>query len=75
MAPQYVRGAYLPAENKLVPGCDRRLDFLRIPPGYRLVPWTGDRPRQHYRCINDQWRVCFCFENGSAFKVEIVDYH
>ena len=25
--------------------------------------------------INDQWRLCFRFENGDAFAVEIVDYH
>jgi len=25
--------------------------------------------------INDQWRICFRFEAGNAFHVEIVDYH
>ncbi|HEV7831978.1 MAG TPA: hypothetical protein VGP09_01080 [Caballeronia sp.] len=25
--------------------------------------------------INDQWRICFCFESGSATQVEICDYH
>ena len=25
--------------------------------------------------INDQWRLCFRFEAGDAFDVEIVDYH
>jgi len=25
--------------------------------------------------VNDQWRVCFRFEDGHAFDVEIVDYH
>jgi len=25
--------------------------------------------------INDQWRVCFRFDKGDAFDVEIVDYH
>ncbi|MEK7222527.1 MAG: type II toxin-antitoxin system RelE/ParE family toxin, partial [Nitrospirota bacterium] len=25
--------------------------------------------------VNDQWRVCFRFDNGDAFDVEIVDYH
>jgi len=25
--------------------------------------------------INDQWRVCFRFERGDAFDVEIADYH
>lgn len=25
--------------------------------------------------INEQWRVCFRFEKGDAYDVEIVDYH
>jgi plasmid maintenance system killer protein len=25
--------------------------------------------------IDDQWRVCFRFEGGDAFDVEITDYH
>ena len=25
--------------------------------------------------INQQWRICFKFEVGDAFDVEIVDYH
>jgi proteic killer suppression protein len=25
--------------------------------------------------VNDRWRVCFNFQKGDAFNVEIVDYH
>ena len=25
--------------------------------------------------INGQWRLCFRFENGHAYDVEVVDYH
>ncbi len=25
--------------------------------------------------INDQWRICFRWQNENAFDVEIVDYH
>jgi plasmid maintenance system killer protein len=25
--------------------------------------------------INDQWRICFCFDGQDASNVEIVDYH
>jgi len=25
--------------------------------------------------INDQWRICFRWDNGDVFDVEIVDYH
>jgi len=48
---------------------------LRVPPGNRLEALHGDRKGQMSICINDQWRVCFRFEDGNAFDVEIVDYH
>ncbi|MFP4244082.1 MAG: type II toxin-antitoxin system RelE/ParE family toxin [Ectothiorhodospira sp.] len=51
------------------------LDDLRIPPGNRLEALSGDRKGQHSIRINDQWRLCFRFENGDAYAVEIVDYH
>ncbi|MCG5534588.1 type II toxin-antitoxin system RelE/ParE family toxin [Ectothiorhodospira mobilis] len=51
------------------------LDDLRIPPGNRLEALSGDRKGQHSIRINDQWRICFRFENGDAYAVEIVDYH
>lgn len=52
-----------------------RLDDLRLPPSNRLEALTGDRSGQWSIRINDQWRVCFRFEEGDAFGVEIVDYH
>ena len=52
-----------------------RLDYLRIPPNNRLEALKRDRKGQHSIRINDQWRVCFRFEGGNAFDVEIVDYH
>lgn len=48
---------------------------LRVPPGNRLHQHTGDRAGQHSISINDQWRICFRFESGSAYDVEICDYH
>jgi proteic killer suppression protein len=48
---------------------------LRIPPGNRLEKLSGDRVGQYSIRINGQWRICFRFENGDAFDVEIVDYH
>jgi toxin HigB-1 len=51
------------------------LEFLRVPPGNRLEPLRGDRTDYWSIRINDQFRVCFRFENGHAFDVEIVDYH
>ncbi len=51
------------------------LDFLRVPPGNRLEPLAGDRTGQWSIRINDQWRICFSWQDGNAFEVEIVDYH
>ena len=51
------------------------LDDLRIPPGNRLEELKDDRKGQHSIRINDQWRICFAWKDGDAFKVEIVDYH
>lgn len=51
------------------------LQSLRIPPGNRLEKLTGTRDGQHSIRINDQYRICFVWENGNAFDVEITDYH
>ncbi|OQY32047.1 MAG: plasmid maintenance system killer family protein [Anaerolineaceae bacterium 4572_5.1] len=48
---------------------------LRIPPGNRLEKLSGDREGQHSIRINQQWRICFLWDNGDAYEVEIVDYH
>lgn len=52
-----------------------QLDDLRIPPGNRLEALEGNRAGYYSIRINDQFRVCFRFENGDTFEVEIVDYH
>ena len=52
-----------------------RLDDLRTPPGNRLHALDGDRKGQHSISINDQWRICFRFEDGDAYDVEVCDYH
>ena len=51
------------------------LESLKIPPGNFLEALSDDRNGQHSIRINDQWRVCFRFEKGDAYNVEIVDYH
>ena len=53
----------------------QRLDDLRIPPNNRLEALIGDRIGQHSIRINDQWRVCFVWNEGSVDRVEICDYH
>jgi proteic killer suppression protein len=62
----------------------RKLDYvnlateindLRVPPGNRLHALSGDRSGQYAISINDQWRICFRFDDGDAFDVEVCDYH
>ena len=48
---------------------------LRSPPGNRLEGLKGDWKGFHSVRINDQWRVVFRWSGGSAFDVQIVDYH
>lgn len=48
---------------------------LRLPPSNRLETLGGNRAGQWSIRISDQWRVCFRFENGEAYEVEIIDYH
>jgi proteic killer suppression protein len=50
-----------------------RLDTLNTPPGNRLEALRGARKGRHSIRVNDQWRICFRRENGSAFDVEIAD--
>jgi toxin HigB-1 len=35
----------------------------------------GKRKRQWAITVNGPWRICFRFEDGDAYEVEIVDYH
>lgn len=47
---------------------------LRIPPGNHLEKLVGNRAGQYSIRINEQWRICFEWNDG-AHNVEIVDYH
>jgi len=51
------------------------LDDLKTPPSNRLHALTRNRAGQHSISVNDQWRICFHFEKGDAYDVEITDYH
>jgi toxin HigB-1 len=48
---------------------------LSVPPGNRLERLRGDRAGQHSIRINEQYRVCFRWEDGYADEVEVIDYH
>ena len=52
-----------------------RLDDLRVPPGNRLEALRSNRNGQYSIRINDQFRVCFRWNDSAAEDVEIVDYH
>jgi toxin HigB-1 len=53
----------------------RELQDLRIPPATRLEKLKGGRIGQYNIRINDQWRICFIWNEANASDVEIVDYH
>ncbi len=50
-------------------------DDLKNPPGNRLEALKGDREGEMSIRINQQWRICFIWDGGKAFEVQIVDYH
>ncbi len=52
-----------------------QLSDLLVPPGNRLHALKGERAGQHAIAVNDQWRICFRFEEGDAHDVEFCDYH
>lgn len=51
------------------------INDLRVPPANHLEKLLSDRLGQYSIRINDKYRICFVWENGSAYEVEIVDYH
>lgn len=48
---------------------------LMIPPSNRLEALKGDRKSQYSIRVNQQWRICFRWDNGDASDVELTDYH
>jgi toxin HigB-1 len=53
----------------------RVIGDLRVPPGNRLEALKADRLGQYSIRINDQWRICFIWDEGGPKHVEIIDYH
>lgn len=52
----------------------RRIEDMRAPPANRLEALKGNRAGQWSVRVNDQFRICFRWDDG-AQDVEIVDYH
>jgi proteic killer suppression protein len=76
------------AERRFLPGIRKRarlklaqlhaaanLEFMMLPPSNRLETLKGERKGQHSIRINQQWLLCFKWQEVNAFDVEIVDYH
>ncbi len=88
-ADKHTHQLYLTGKSKRIPAdvigrAVRRLEFidlaanlddLKVPPSNRLHALKGDREGLFSISINDQWRICFLWENGDAYEVEITDYH
>ena len=53
----------------------RDVKELKVPPGNHLKRLKGDREKQYSIRINQQYRICFIWEEGHAYEVEITDYH
>jgi hypothetical protein len=48
---------------------------LLVPPANRLEKLKGSRGGQHSIRINDQWRICFLWQDDGPYEVDIADYH
>ncbi len=51
------------------------LEELGRPPGNRLERLRGDRAGQLGIRIDRQYRICFRWEDGRAYEVQITEYH
>ena len=53
----------------------QNLTDLMIPPSNRLEKLKGTLKNFYSIRVNDQWRIIFKWNNGSADEVELIDYH
>lgn len=53
----------------------QELSELKMPPGNHLERLKGDRENQYSIRVNQQYRICFTWEEGHACEIEITDYH
>ena len=51
------------------------LEELKVPPGNHLELLSGNRKGQYSIRINQQYRICFIWEESHAYEIEITDYH
>ena len=53
----------------------KRLSDLRNFPGLKLERLKGQRKDEYSIRINDQYRICFRWEEGDSLDATIEDYH
>ena len=53
----------------------KTIDDRRAPPGNRLEALKGNRHGQYSIRIKERWRICFVWDQGDVYGVEIIDYH
>lgn len=75
-SPKRFRVIELQARTRLrrLDGAETLQDLAAFP-GNRLEALHGDRKGQYSIRVNEQWRICFRWNEGKAYDVEIVDYH
>lgn len=62
-------------DNLLILNPQQNLADLQVPPSNKLEKLKG-RMKEYYSIrINDQWRIVFKWDKGTAAEVEILDYH
>lgn len=81
----FAQGEHVPAFSGFRRSAEKTLDRLDAATSIRDLMTTGlrfkkleaDRAGQFSVRINDQWRVCFLWPDGSPgpTRVEIADYH
>jgi proteic killer suppression protein len=49
-------------------------DLMKIPAN-KFHALSGDRKGQYAVSINKQWRICFKWQDGNAYDVEIVNHY
>ncbi|TXT23580.1 MAG: proteic killer suppression protein [Gallionellaceae bacterium] len=53
----------------------KSINDLMALPSNRFEALGGNRAGQYSIRVNQQWRVCFEWEDTDAYNVELVDYH
>ena len=73
---EYPPNLYRSALRKLwILAAAEALEDLRSPPANNLENLEGDRKGQCSIRINNEFHICFVWQDNNAYDVEIVDYH